>query len=143
MAYSNPSVADFKTRFSRDFPFGLSTSQVMDSDITIAFSDASASININLWGSQASYSAAYLLLSAHFLCTNLQNSSQGISGSYAWLTSSKGVGSVSESYQIPQRILDNPYFAMISKTTYGAKYLMMCLPNICGQVFTMYEQTKA
>ena len=63
MSYVNPSVADFKTKFARDFPFGTSTATVMDSDIASAFSDAEVNLNPELFESQSSYTAGYLLLS--------------------------------------------------------------------------------
>ena len=38
MAYTNPSVAQFQSQFSRDFPYGSDpTTSVLDSDITYAF----------------------------------------------------------------------------------------------------------
>ena len=143
MSYTNPSVADFKTKFARDFPFGTSTSTVMDSDIASAFSDAEVNLNPELFDSQSSYTAGYLLLSAHFLVTNIRSSSQGIQGNFEWLVNSKGVGSVSESFSIPDRIMKNPYLSMLSKTNYGAKYLMMVLPQLTGQVFVSVGATQA
>lgn len=143
MSYTNPSVSDFKARFARDFPFGSAMSQVMDSDITNAFADAEVNLNPELWENQANYTTGYLLLSAHFLVTNIRASSQGINGNFEWLVSSKGVGSVSESFSIPDRVMKNPYLAMLSKTNYGAKYLMMILPQLTGQVFITAGSTQA
>ena len=143
MAYTNPAITDFKTYFVRDFPYSTNISGVMDADITSAFNDANVNINQGLFGSQDSYTTGYLLLAAHFLVTNIRASSQGISGNYEWLVTSKGVGSVSESFSIPERIMNNPYLAMLSKTTYGAKYLMMILPLLSGQMFISHGGTKA
>ena len=141
MAYITPSAADFKTKFTRDFPFGSSLSTVTDTDISNAMIDANMMFNTELWDSQEAYSNAYLLLTAHCLVLSLRASSQGITGNYDWLVSSKSVGSVSESQAIPQRILDNPLFAMYVKTNYGAKYLMFCLPYLTGAMFSMQGTT--
>lgn len=143
MAYTDPSVADYKAYFTRDFPYGSTASTVMDSDITKALAEAAFNINQGLFGSQGEYSLAFMYLTAHYLVSDLQASSQGVSGQYSWLQTAKAAGSVSESFQIPQKILDNPYLAMLSKTRYGAKYLSLLLPRITGQIFAVAGRTHA
>lgn len=145
MSYTNPTVNDFKTKFARDFPYADDSqdlTKVINADIQSAMSDVSITINQGLFGSQDLYTLGFLLLSAHFLVTNLRNSSQGINGQFEWLASSKSVGSVSEGISIPERILANPEFAMLSKTTYGAKYLFLILPMLSGVVYTVCGATK-
>jgi hypothetical protein len=83
----------------------------------------------------------FLYLSAHYLVTDLKNSSQGVASQYDWLTTNKAAGSVSQGSSIPQRILDNPELAMLSKTGYGAKYLSLILPQLCGNIFTICGRT--
>lgn len=140
--YLNPTVDDFKAYFTRDFPFGTTTEQVMDSDITKAISMAAVNFNPALFGTQANYTLCFLLLTAHFLIMNLRASSQGISGQYSWLENSKSVGSVSQGLSIPDRIMANPYFAMLTKTTYGAEFLFLILPQLTGQMFIAYGSTR-
>lgn len=136
MAYDNPSVADFKAYYSRDFPFGTDpNTSVTDGDITKSFMQTNAGINQGLFCDQPAYSIGYNLLSAHYLVSNLNASSSGLNGGFSWLEQSKAVGSVSQSFAIPQYILDNPYMAMLSKTSYGAQYLFMILPELAGQMF--------
>jgi hypothetical protein len=143
MSFTNPSVADFKARFTRDFPYGSDESEnVLDSDITTAISDAELNINTAIFGTQEQYSYAFLLLSAHYLVENLRASSQGISGQFSWLQSSRGVGSVSESLAIPDQILANPAYSFYSKTNYGARYLMYIWPLIKGVAFTVEGGTR-
>lgn len=138
MAYANPSVSTFQNFFSRDFAYGTTSDVVNSSDIQNAITLAGINFAQGLWATQQAYTTGYLYLTAHFLVMNLRASSQGIAGNYTWLTNSKGVGTVNESYQIPQRILDNPAMAMYSKTYYGAQYLNMVLPQIVGQMFTSF-----
>lgn len=139
-----PTASDFKTFFVRDFPYGADiTKHVLDADIDRALAEADASFNEALWSTQDKYTLAYLLLTAHNLVMDLRASSQGISGQFSWLQASKSVGSVSESFSIPQKVLDHPVFAVLSKTTYGAKYLAMLLPLITGPVFTVPGATQA
>ena len=142
MAFTDPTVADFKAYFTRDFPYGVTPNEVMDADITKAFGQVDALFNPGLFGTQANYSLGRLLMSAHFLVIDLRMSSQGIAGKYSWLSSSKSVGSVSESYQVPQRILDNPELAMLTQTNYGAKFLQLILPLLSGQIYSVCGGTN-
>jgi hypothetical protein len=142
-AFNDPTVADFKAYFVRDFVYGEDPAlNVMDTDIDKGISDATAFINTGLFYEQAVYTVAFLNLSAHFMVTSLQSSSQGANGQYNWLQASKSVGSVSEGFSIPQRILDNPQYAWLSRTAYGLKFLMLILPQLSGQVFTVEGSTR-
>lgn len=143
MAFNNPSVADFKAYFFRDFPYGTDpATSVLDQDITNAFGETNVNFSQDLWSDQGSFNIGYFLLSAHYLVMNLRSSSQGLSGQFGWMQTGKSVGSVSESFQIPQRILDNPEFAMLTKTQYGARFLLLILPQLSGQVFTVVGSTR-
>lgn len=145
MAFKKPSVDDFKEYFFRDFPYTADgdLTGVTDQDICKAQGEANINFNESLFSDQKTFSICFNYLTAHYLVTDLQNSSQGISGQYTWLESSRSVGSVSVSSSIPQRILDNPEFSMLSKTTYGAKFLALVLPLLSGQLFTVAGRTHA
>ena len=144
MGYQNPSIADFKTTFYRDFPFGTDPNvAVLDQDITRAYQMVNIAINQALFAAQADYSIGYGLLAAHYLVTNLRASSQGMNGQYNFLQASKGVGQVSEGFSIPQRILDNPFWSMLTKTNYGAEFLMLVLPQMTGVMYGVYGGTRA
>ena len=135
MAYVIPTVTDFKTFFARDFPYGVTDADVMDSDIVRAEATAGFDFPDALFSTQANFTLGYLLLSAHWLVMNLQSSSQGIAGQYSWLQNSKSVGNVSEGLSIPQRVLDNPLWSMYSKTNYGAQFLQLVMPQLAGNMF--------
>ena len=144
MAFTVPTVADFKAYFVRDFPYGTDpATTVIDQDITNALADSGVNFNQGLFADQASFNIGYLLLTAHFLVMTLRASSQGVSGQFSWLESSKSVGSVSQALSIPQRILDNPEFAYLTKTNYGAKFLMFILPQLSGQMWVSCGRTTA
>lgn len=143
MAYINPSVADFKSRFVRDFPFGTDlNTQVSDTDIANAYQLVNLNINQALFSCQADYTTGYLLCAAHYLVMNLRASSQGINGQFAWLEVSKGVGSVTSAFSIPQYILDNPYMSVFSKTNYGMLYLHVLLPRLPAPMKIAYGTTR-
>lgn len=139
MAYTNPSITDFQNQFIRDFPYGTDPENtVLNSDITNAFNFTNFNINQALFQNQAQYTLGYLLLSAHYLVLNMRASSQGINGQYNFLEQSKGVGALNSSFAIPQRILDNPYWSMLTKTNYGSEYLQLLLPQLAGQLFNAF-----
>lgn len=137
MAYVQPTSVEFKARFDRDFAFPADQTdmtKVRDVDINRGLLQASTNFNVALWESQAIYEEAFLLLAAHYLCQNLLASSQGLGGSAAWLTNSKAIGNMSESFAIPERITKSPILAIYSKTLYGMEYLSMIMPRLTGNV---------
>lgn len=140
MAFTQPAISDFKNQFQRDFPYvgtiGDPTKGVTDFDINVGITRASYSININMWPDQTSYNLAFLYLAAHYMVLNIRNSSQGFAGQFNWAQNSKAVNGVSEGFQIPDRISNNPFFMTFTKTNYGAMYLEMCLPQLAGAVYT-------
>lgn len=143
MAFVNPQVADFKARFNRDFPYSTDMNAgVMDADIMTAFGDTTLSIDPSIFPDQATYTFGYLLFSAHCLVLNIRASSQGLNGQYNWAQTQKSVQGVSETFQIPQRLLDNPLFMQLSKTNYGARFFELVYPLLTGQMFTVYGRTK-
>lgn len=140
MAYTLPTVDDFKSRFDRDFAFcspddQTTTKFVRDIDITRALTLAGANINDSLWENQPLYTEARLLLAAHYLCTNIFASSQGLGGQGEWLRASKALGPATEAFAIPPRILKSPSLGLLSKTLYGCIYLQMVAPRLVGAVF--------
>lgn len=142
--FTNPTVADFKSYFVRDFTYSSDPLMgVTDDDISRAILETSVSINPNLFCDQQTYTSAFFLLAAHNLVINLKAVGSGCSGQAQWLIQSKSAGSVSESFAIPQDILSNPFFAWLSKTTYGNKYLMMLYPLLSGQMFIVEGATQS
>lgn len=143
MGFVNPQVTDFQNQFIRDFPYGTdSATSVINQDILNAFAYVNTVINPDIFPDQATYTLGYLYLSAHRLVMNLRASSQGLNGQFAWAQVSKSVGSVSESFQIPERIQNNPQLMMLTKTNYGMLYLELILPFFCGQFFNVSGRTK-
>lgn len=140
--YNHPTIAEFKAYFTRDFPYGTDPeTSILDTDINKAFGQTRININPNLFADQESFSIGFMLLAAHYLVVDIRMSSQGIGGQFNFMEQSKSVGSVSQSFAIPQKILENPYFAMLVKTNYGAKYLELVLPQLSGSVFPVCGRT--
>lgn len=143
MAFANPTITDFKTYFFRDFPYGTDiTTSITDQDIANAYLQTNVNFNEALWADQENYNLGYFYLSAHYLVLSIRASSQGISGQWAWNQTGKSVGSVNETLQIPERIMANPEFAWLTKTTYGTNYLMLIMPQLVGQMFIAPGSTR-
>jgi hypothetical protein len=143
MAFIKPTATDFKSYFTRDFPFGTANNTVLDSDINKAIAEAGVNFNEGLFGDQGTYSMAYMYLTAHYLVMDLRASTQGISGSFPWMTNSKSVASVSEGFEIPEFVKNNPMLAHYGKTYYGAKYISLVYPRLLGNMFSSFGNTKA
>lgn len=105
---------------------------IQDDDITRAFQEAEISFNQGLFGTDDQIKMGYLYLTAHYLVNDIRTSMQGISSVGEQTVSSRTVGSVSESYSIPDHYVDNPTFAFYTKSGYGLKYLNMVFPRLRG-----------
>ncbi len=114
---------------------------VRDDDIEQAQADASFNVNQELFDSQGGWNRAFNYLTAHYLVEKLLAAGEGLASQYNWLTASKSVGDVSESFVIPDRIKDDPMLAAFSKTRYGAMYLSIISPLLIGNVATQFRQS--
>ena len=129
-------VNDFRGWFSRDFPYSNDgdLTGVTSTDIKKAFVEASMNFNPSLFETDNDKKLGFLYLAAHYLCIDLQNSSQGINGKYEGMMASKSVGSVSVGYTIPTWLLEHPFYSLLSQTKYGMKYLSLIIPVLVGNI---------
>ena len=147
MDLSTITVAQFKARFYRDFTFSNQNPDpeqpvpdnsdiIQDIDIENAFSDAGVLLNQALLGDDNTITNGYLYLSAHCLCLNIKASDAGVNsgGTGAFPVAGRSVGSVSETYQVPDAYKDDPILAQYAQTAYGQKYLAMVLPLLRGNM---------
>jgi hypothetical protein len=138
MDLSTITVNDFKGFFSRDFSY----SEVSDCDIEKAFKEAKIVFNQGLFSNDESIEIGYLYLTAHYLVNDLRAALAGLEGSAMFIVSSRSVGSVSESYDIPQAYKDNPLFTFYTTSSYGMKYLSLILPVMVGNVGVVAGTTR-
>lgn len=142
-------VQQFKTRFYRDFLFANQNPDqeqpvpdnqdiVQDIDIQNAFLGAQGMLNQALFSctpnSDAQITLGYFYLSAHLLSLNIRAANSGINGggTASFPVTGRTVGSVSESYQVPDAYKDDPLLASYASTPYGQQYLTMVLPYLRG-----------
>lgn len=116
-------------------------SRVMDADIAGAIQDASFNVNQDLFDTQANWARAFLFLAAHNMVERLLAAGEGLRSRYSWLVNAKSVGDLSESYTIPENILQSAFLASISKTRYGARYLEIISPLLVGNMMTNFRSS--
>lgn len=142
-------VDDFKNYFVRDFEYAIASGQtvsiyscqkdyVMDADITKAFAEADINFNESLFGTDASLKLTFLYLAAHYLVNDLKAAEQGRNSSGEFAVSSRSIDGVSESYAIPNWMLNDPVLGQFSTTKYGQKYISLIKPLLIGNV-AVYE----
>ena len=107
---------------------------ILDSDIERAFEEAKINFNADLFGCCNSVALIYCYLAAHYLVIDLNNVNNPLALGFMGFTQSKSVGSVSESYGIPQWMLNNASLGLYAQTGYGRKYLSLIKPYLVGQI---------
>lgn len=101
---------------------------ITDDDINKAMTQAYPNANLMFGETCQEKVNIYLHLVAFYLVFDIKNSSSGINSSFIGTLSSKSVGDVSESYNIPQWMLNNPTYSIFGQNGYGLKYLSLIAP---------------
>ena len=116
---------------------------IRDTDILRALTAAGVNFNQALWGSQETFTYAFLMKAAHFLCINLKGSNQGLRGHGGdWLRAAFAVGDISASYQFPPQIMNSKILAPLMETTYGCQYLQLVAPQLVANMRAVWGHTK-
>ena len=108
---------------------------IQDSDIMRAFKEAKVNFNAGLFGDDDTVKMVFLYLAAHYLVIDLNNAMNPMAMGFMGFTQSKSVGSVSESYAVPQWMLNN------AQTGYGRKYLSLIQPYLVGNIIFVPGRT--
>jgi len=137
MAWTTLTVAEFKAQFVRDFPYApagdaTNADYVMDADIALAITQANVSFNDALFGDSAKM--IFLYLAAYWMVENLKNAAKGIGAQASFIMNSNSVGSVSQSFTIPERFTNDPFLGIYTRNAYGMQYLHLALPYTVGNV---------
>lgn len=139
MSWEVPTVQAFKDQFFRDFNYAPANSPndlkfITDRDITKAYGQARLNFNPGLFGTNDDTTLVFLWLAAFYLVYDLQTSAQGIGSQANFPVTSRSVGNVSASFQIPDKIMKNPNYAIYAQNGYGMKYLSLVIPFTIGNV---------
>ena len=115
---------------------------VSDADIENAFACALLSFNGDcLFSEEDAQNEALLLLTAHKLALSLRETGGNSTG--AFTGSSKTVGSVSESYSVPDWVNKSPIYSVYATTQYGLDYIVFVHPYTIGTAFVVGGATLA
>lgn len=107
---------------------------ITDADISRAFTEAKVNFNPSLFKSCEAVNMIFCYLAAHYLVIDLNNAQNPLALGFMGFTQSKSVGSVSESYGIPQWMLNNQVYSGYAQTGYGRKYLSLIAPYMVGNI---------
>lgn len=107
---------------------------VNDSDIEKAFEEAGVNFNGDLFTNCNTRQLVFCYLAAHYLVIDLNNAQNPLALGVMGYTQSKSVGSVSESYGIPQWIMNDAVLGTYAQTGYGRKYLSLIRPYLVGNI---------
>lgn len=114
---------------------------IQDSDILRAFNEAKVNFNAALFGDDDMVKMVFLYLAAHYLVIDLNNAMNPLAVGFMGFTQSKSVGSVSESYAVPQWMLNNRTLSAYAQTGYGRKYLSLIQPYLIGNLIFVPGRT--
>lgn len=135
-------LADFKTRFARDFKYGKGPDTVMDADIANAMVTAMTVFNPRLF-SVADGWVGFLYLTAHYVRINIEAvgglqaepEGLGVQNQGEQLLSGSSVGPASTNYvEPPAWIKRFPLLQQLWLTTYGQAYCSMVQPKLVGNM---------
>ena len=119
------------------------SSYVLDADIERSFLEAGMNFNQGLFGEDAQITLGFLYLSAHYLVMDLRAAQKGVNSSTENPINSRSVGSVSESYSIPEWVTKDKILNYYTKSSYGMKYLSFILGRMTGNVQAIQGATRA
>lgn len=107
---------------------------VTDEIISEAFGEAQTNFNADLFPDCNTAVRVFYYLAAHFLVIDINNSANPFSLGFNGYTQSKSVGSVSESFGVPQWMLNDPVLSGYAQTGFGRKYLTLIKPFLVGNI---------
>ena len=114
---------------------------IQDSDIMRAFKEAKVNFNAGLFEDNDTVKMVFLYLAAHYLVIDLNNAMNPLAMGFMGFTQSKSVGSVSESYAIPQFMTNNAILSQYAQTGFGRKYLSLIQPYLVGNIIFVPGRT--
>ena len=114
---------------------------IIDADIERAFREATISFREGLTESCEERQDFDLYLSAHYLALDIRNALQGVNSSAPTTVSARSVGSVSESYAIPEAWTKSAVLSFYTTTYFGLNYLSFVYPRMIGNVIAVAGAT--
>lgn len=107
---------------------------IQDEDIEEAFNEAKINFNPNLFPTDGVAKIPFLYLAGHYLLIDININLNPLATGAVGITQSKSVGSVSESYALPEWMTKDPILSAFGQTQYGRKYISLIQPYMIGNV---------
>ena len=120
---------------------GTTADYVMDSDIQKAFDQARGFVNPDIFENGKIEADAYYYCTAHYLVLDIRMAESGLDSRGEGVVSSKSVGGVSVSYDMPAAFTADPQWAYFATTEYGRKFLAYIIPRLVGMPGIAYGWT--
>lgn len=114
---------------------------IQDADIMRAFNEAKVNFNAGLFGDDNTVKMVFLYLAAHYLVIDLNNAMNPLAMGFMGFTQSKSVGSVSQSFALPDFVTKNAALSQYMQTGYGAKYVSLITPYLVGNIIFVPGRT--
>lgn len=114
---------------------------IQDADIMRAFNEAKVNFNAALFGDNDTIKMVFLYLAAHYLVVDLNNAQSPLAMGYMGFTQSKSVGSVSQSFALPDFVTRNAVLSQYMQTGFGAKYVSLISPYLIGNIMLIRGRT--
>ena len=132
--------AEFKAYFARgQFTYGTVLPAVLDSDIAQAIAEASGVFNFGLYPADSIAKQALEYLTAHFLHLTLDSTDS--QGQAEGIQASRSANGISESVAVPPWMLEGE-FAMYATTFYGRRWILISMPYLGGNVYSVGGGTQ-
>lgn len=114
---------------------------IQDSDILRAFAEAKINFPLDFWNDNETAEMVFYYLAAHYLVIDISNRQNPLAVGFMGFTQSKSVGSVSESYAVPQWMTNNQILSGYAQTGFGRKYLSLIQPYLVGNIILVHGRT--
>lgn len=140
MAWTVPTVDEFKTYFFRYFPFNptgnpvTDIKYVQDQDIQNAYDMAEINFSAGMFDNNGQSTIVFFWLSAFYLAENLKVAAKGIASQANFPITSITVHDVSQQMQPPERFLKSAAMAMYTRNGFGLTYLSLVYPFTIGRM---------
>lgn len=114
---------------------------ISDNDILRAFAEAKINFNPGFFKDDDTAIMVFCYLAAHYLVIDLNNAQNPLALGFMGFTQSKSVGSVSQSFALPDFVTKNAVLSQYMQTGYGAKYVSLISPYLIGNVILTRGRT--
>ena len=127
-------IDEFKAYFPKDFDYGNEITQVSDTDIVKAMTEARMNFNEKLFDCEEEKKLIFSYLTAYYLVVDINNTNTQGASNNGGLVTYRQVRNVAESFKVPNWVSENPMLSQFAQNGYGLKYITMIYPYLIGNM---------